>query len=514
MISEPLLVPSEAFLLASSDYDWLEALQLELEAAGEKVVASSSLSSGVKALEDDRLQIRAIIVDSHMRLDRLGTLPVGPVAFARAIRAAGSDLPILFLSTVPFEEGALFAKEFPPGQVILDEHVQSDRLGRIREALGFLQARPRQATHASVDIELGASRLTLIVRYEPDGKQLRQEIEWRGDCRLVGWADYFRVWTPYRRDDRGLRETDNWQQLFELIGKTLLEEIPITTLTRELASDIGDQEKIHFRFNISARNEQLAHLPFELIQHPDRVSFMRQISPIARRLILEPEQLIRRMGSLSKDHFGSVLCVFSDVEGVFSVPSCTFGNDKKKRFGHLKGLEEEWQAINGAYSNSSTKCEKLDLTSNDPIGDLERALEPGYDIVHYSGHSIRADNGEVFLVLPEGRNVGQLEKLRIRDFADMASRAGARLVILSSCESSSVDAIARLAQYGISSVIGFRWEVLDSASKIFTSHLYKKLAAHEPLARAFLLALKEIMQREVNTPTFASPVLMLQDNWV
>ena len=359
-----------------------------------------------------------------------------------------------------------------------------------------------------------------VVRYEPGGLMPRHDIEWAGRKRLSYWADYFNKWKPYVRENKKLRESDGWQRDIELASKILLEEIqPLTPLVRDLVKDIKDQENIQLRFNISSRDEEkdLLYVPFELIQHPDRADFMRQVSPVARRVLLEPQQMLRQIENESQADFNSVLYVLSDVEGVLSVRDCTFEKKETATFGRLMGLEEEWQAVEAAHTQAGRSCRKLELRPGDAIGALQAEMQFGCDIVHYSGHSIRADDGkDVFLVLPGRSDFGQLQPLRVRDFADLASKAGARMVILSSCESSSVEAIIRLAQYGIPTVIGFRWEVLDTGAKVFTSQLHKGLAAREPIGRAFFHALKDLTRGDANnnTPTFTSPVLIVQrDCW-
>src|SRR5262249_42935946 len=154
----------------------------ELEAEGEKTVASAALSSSIEVLEGNEPDVRAVIVDARMRSGRASTssLP-GSIPFARAIRGACPDLPILFLTTVSFETGLLFAREFPRAAVILDERLKSDRPAQIRDVLHSLQrgAHP-PPTGASVDIEIGDSRLAWVVRYEPDGLMPRREIDWLG----------------------------------------------------------------------------------------------------------------------------------------------------------------------------------------------------------------------------------------------------------------------------------------------------------------------------------------------
>ena len=104
--------------------------------------------------------------------------------------------------------------------------------------------------------------------------------------------------------------------------------------------------------------------------------------------------------------------------------------------------------------------------------------------------------------------------LPIRDFAGWARDAGVQLVLLSSCESSTPEAVFRLAQAGIPAAIGFRWEVDDEEAAYFTGQLHELLAAGQSLARAFHAALCAVRKEYQGTPTFASPMLVVQnDEW-
>ena len=119
-----------------------------------------------------------------------------------------------------------------------------------------------------------------------------------------------------------------------------------------------------------------------------------------------------------------------------------------------------------------------------------------------------ADNGEVFLLLPGAEGP---VALRVQDFAHAAQEGGARLVVLSSCEGTSPDAVFRLAQAGVPAAIGFRWEVDDKEAAEFTLHLHQALARGEAVGRAFHRAVSRLKAIHVDSPTFASPVLMVQD---
>jgi CHAT domain-containing protein len=116
---------------------------------------------------------------------------------------------------------------------------------------------------------------------------------------------------------------------------------------------------------------------------------------------------------------------------------------------------------------------------------LEKVADGPWDIVHFAGHSVYADDGEVFLLLPGSR--GPVPML-VSDFARAAYEGDVRLVILSSCESSSPNAVFRLAQAGIPAAIGFHWEVDDKEAAEFTAELHRALANDEPVGRAFYKA--------------------------
>ena len=125
----------------------------------------------------------------------------------------------------------------------------------------------------------------------------------------------------------------------------------------------------------------------------------------------------------------------------------------------------------------------------------------------------RPDDGTVYLILP-GHEPGQLVPLAIRDFAAWARDAGVQLVLLSSCQSSTPDAVFRLTQVGIPAAIGFRWEVQDDEAAYFMGQLHGMLARADPLAHAFHAAVCAVRREYPATPTFASPMLIVQnDEW-
>jgi CHAT domain-containing protein len=97
-----------------------------------------------------------------------------------------------------------------------------------------------------------------------------------------------------------------------------------------------------------------------------------------------------------------------------------------------------------------------------------------FDIVHFAGHSITTTDGLTFLILP-GMQPGEAEQLVAESFANLASKAGARLVYLSSCHGSSANSVATLAQRDVPCVLGFRWDVDDADAADFAARFYEGL---------------------------------------
>jgi hypothetical protein len=216
---------------------------------------------------------------------------------------------------------------------------------------------------------------------------------------------------------------------------------------------------------------------------------------------------------------GPMLFIKSDAHGLCDIPNVN--GQPRSTFDRLKSLDQELSIVEQARSRSgrSPVCLADLLPGTDGHAIVAEALAPGsagtsaLQIVHFAGHSVQADDGTVYLILPTS-TVGKAAALAIGDFAKWARGAGVQLVLLSSCESSSPEAVFRLAQFGIPAVIGFRWEVNDKEAPCFTEHLHHLLAAGKPLARAFHQAVSAVKSRFPATPTFASPMLVMQnDEW-
>jgi CHAT domain-containing protein len=215
---------------------------------------------------------------------------------------------------------------------------------------------------------------------------------------------------------------------------------------------------------------------------------------------------------------GPLLFIKSNAHGSCEIPGTRFSGEPELVLSPLESLDAEFKEVMAARAEANPPRSKpilLELEAgSDSLSALQQALRPSggqrLEIIHFTGHSVQADDGSVYLILP-GRNPGQLAPLAISEFASLARDAGVHLVLLSSCQSSTPDAVFRLAQVGIPAVIGFRWEVDDNEAPCFTAHVHRSLADAVPLARAFHGALCEVRRTYPGSPTFASPMLVVQN---
>jgi CHAT domain-containing protein len=205
------------------------------------------------------------------------------------------------------------------------------------------------------------------------------------------------------------------------------------------------------------------------------------------------------------------LFIRSQAHGSLVMEGRRFAGEAAFNAGHLSFIGEEIKQLKKARKAAQlAEPVVLTLSNRSAVVDdvLEKLAKGPWDIVHFAGHSVCADNGDVFLLLPGSRGP---VPMRVQDFAQAAKKGEVRLIILSSCESSSPDGIFRLAQAGVPAAIGFRWEVDDKEAAEFTAALHRALADDEPIGRAFHIAVQRLKAKHIDSPTFASPVLMVQD---
>ena len=340
-----------------------------------------------------------------------------------------------------------------------------------------------------------------------------------------------------------------WARRIHDDGALLFRELIVATLGPGLFSHLelaaGGLRNLAFRFRVE--DASLYCAPFEatvrlsglppmgteddFTQSP----FVLVNAPIARRM--KVANLYAATGPQRELRAAKVLFIRSQVGenragatgwDIARVPE---RDPETSRFGlsdfEFRRLENIDRELNDLRALADKDCtiftlEVLDLSAfADPRGAeallMEKLTLNRYDVVHFAGHSLTTRDGLTLLVVPGGKP-GQAEGMSVHTFAEGAAAAGARLVYLSSCQGSSANAVANLAQRDIAHVVGFRWDVDDERAADFARYFYSDLFGRQSssICNAFRTACRgvyEPMHIEAS-PIWASPILACSsDNW-
>ncbi len=515
-------------LVVSSDTAWNEYLQVGLAQDGFEILGARSCEAA-KGMLVAPGKFSAVLIDTAPSPGRTqDEAAYDVVDFLNELREAEqkmpdqNKMPILLWSRYPAERLSRLAKSFGPTAMLPD-----DAFTTIKAALSVAAGGPaRRPRFAKVELEIGEATQRVLVTVE--GKGVIAEMSRPSTGRLLKrMEEKFRTWALWQRANAQLpRYTDDWSTTFQETGEDVAEELyysadELRNAIARCIQEVEDIKRVHFRFSLLVPDANsphpYVHVPFELLYDTAKNDFIRSLAPVARRICLKPASMTATPLVGAQTFTGPVLFIKADAHGSHVMSGTWFDGKPNLVLPRLKWLDQEFGAA--AKARPQVPPALVSLTAGtDALSDLQRAMRPppgvpGPQIVHFAGHSVKADDGHVYLILP-GHEPGKLVPLAIRDFAEWARDAGVRLVLLSSCQSSSPDAVFRLAQAGIPAAIGFRWEVDDREAAYFTGRLHEMLAGAEPLARAFHAALCAVRQEYKQTPTFASPMLVVQnDEW-
>lgn len=517
-------------LVVSPDVKWIEYLQIALEPIGIEAVGTRgkrSAEQSVSALRCDSQNSFAGVLISALAAagqDQSDALLETADVLA-ALRQASDSVPILLWSPYPAERLASIASRFD--RTIM---LTSDAPAVLKAALeGASPSADKAPRFARVELQIGATNIRTEIALDGKPVGLPLTRDWSGRVKLTQLEKKFRTWAPWQRNGSTVRYTDNWLDVLREAGEDLAFEIEYTgkALSDAIANclrEVQQLDLIHFRFNLLSGGADapnpFPHVPFELLYDTNKGNFVRALAPIARRVCLNPESRTATVLHNTKSLTEHVLFVKSDAHGTYEFSGSSFGGKQKLSLAPLKALIAEFDTVEkervkagrappellalaiGGSASTQLK-ERLAASPSDTT--------PMLQILHYAGHSIQADDGTIYLILP-GTAPGRLLPVPMSEFASWARKAGAQLVILSSCESSAPEAVFRLSQAGIPAVIGFRWVVNDTEAAAFTGHVHKALAEGVPLARAFHIAVSAVRTEYQGSPTFASPMLVVQDD--
>jgi hypothetical protein len=511
-------------LVVSSDIAWNEYLQVGLGREGIEILGApngQAAKSTMEKMKDKPGYFGGVLIDTAPNPGRTqDEAALDVIDLLNDLRNANKDTPILLWSRYPAERLSRIAKSFGPTAVLADDTFETIKAA-LAIAAGGSGQKPR---FARVELEIGDPTVRVLVTI--DGKGVITEMNGLAAGRLLKRLEQtFKKWPLWQRTDpQSPRYTDDWPRIFQEAGEDVAEEIrysadELRTAIEQCIKDVDDLKRVHFRFNLLVPDADsphpYVHVPFELLYDTAKKDFVRSLAPVARRICLKPGTMTATPLVGAQAFKGPLLFIKSDAHGSCVMPGTRFGGNSKLILPRLKWLDQEFDGAKTARPQSPPASLALSAGTDAAVA-LQDALRPpspdvaGPQIVHFAGHSVQADDGSVYLILP-GNQPGQLKLLAIGEFARWARSAGVQLVLLSSCQSSTPDAVFRLAQAGIPAAIGFRWEVEDKEAAYFTGQLHEMLASAEPLARAFHAALCAVRTEYPLTPTFASPMLVAQN---
>lgn len=306
------------------------------------------------------------------------------------------------------------------------------------------------------------------------------------------------------------KDHDLWEYLLQIIGEKLKNILLSDTKIHEIYYPLLDQlerdfKKLKIRFMVKPSAHPVVLEALAECQDDDSWDYWMLKSPIYRQLMTR-SALPYYEPPLFKDHRrANCLIIKSDMEvgrnyvekiGRELDPLDKIHDEANELRNFLKGKpwtgEVEILPENGGCCSSAMVEEWL--TQKGP-----------WHIVHYAGHSFC--NGKGYLVFS---GVNQPETTDSQTFSAWLRAAKTRFLYLSSCHSSGAEFLYEIADYGIPSALGFRWEVNDNSASAHTRIFYEKLSECRCLDHAFLHTRRAMHDEYANEVTWAAPVLVMQ----
>jgi len=532
------------FLVVGSDTAWLEATQMILSdpeslAKAHHVTACSDDKVALHAVEAKQNPVSAVVIfgfhaDASTSCAQAAT-GFGARELAINIRSIKRSLPILFVTPVRLDLLNRYMASTDHVGVVANESLPCvlDALAKLRKPRAARKPptidagkNPADEPWAQVDIFIGVEALNVrvilngdVLANEPLGSSLLRDLENAQDEFRPPWYLY------YYESSGNCHLHENYLRRLSYIGERIHQYLlmePQRTAIATCLKRVGKMDKVHFRF--IADHKAFPDVPFEALRDRAKDRFIRSISPVARRILLDQSETLvsdfvrpapKQSRPVRKSLTGPMLIIKSDSGlGTLQVEDHTFDRQDTQTFHRLPDLDTEVAGIIKARATNARAMTKLCplRAGSDNIDVLEKAIKSrSWQIVHYCGHSVRADNHEVFLVLP-GKLPGELVGLSMEDFAPTLREAGVKLLVLSSCEGASSYGLFRVAQEGIPATIGFRWEVMSEDATRFSKRLHENLAQGMPLGTGYLDAVRVLLKPK--SPAFLSTMLVVQqDTW-
>lgn len=302
------------------------------------------------------------------------------------------------------------------------------------------------------------------------------------------------------------KDPDEWSETFDVVGTNLIQQFcskQNPNFLRHLRKGLEHSngiENTRVSFVVERSSYDIA---LEAVKPPPpeppspwmvRAPLFRSIAgtrPATPELFREPKRL-------------RALVICADASGY--VDARVDDKGRAVRYDRLNFVARECRTVLELLQHTGVDAHAFPRTGLTQVKAVELIgrLEEGWDIVHIAGHSvysIREDRG--YLVI--GKPGAAVEV----DFADVAPfLRKAKLLYLSSCESTSAPFAMTAAKEGVAAVVGYRWPVKDAWGAVHAHMFYRCLFKHRSVETAFLRTRRAMYRKRHRGAVWASSMLV------
>ncbi len=306
---------------------------------------------------------------------------------------------------------------------------------------------------------------------------------------------------------RVVSNSEDWQEVLERIGKTLLEVISrdhsFPFEMGECLSLVGDETNARIRFVVKP---ELHNLLLEAVWCPPqaRDQYWMLFAPVYRRLLVDQSATVPDLFEGGRP----ISCLIIDATTSGYVEDLGLVLMKLKKVSDECDWVYNWLKTNRSRFNIGEVSLLKVKQGNTPLAQgVKEALESrDWSIVHYAGHSY-ARNDAAYIFLPSATE-GPVERVDLKRFSDWLRRVS--FTYFSSCDSGAGSFVFELAKRKVSDILAYRWEIDDTLAFEHAKEFYEQLFGSRSLERAYLTARKRMHDLHPDDRIWAAPILIKQ----
>ncbi len=293
-----------------------------------------------------------------------------------------------------------------------------------------------------------------------------------------------------------LAALDTDERALEAIGTTLFDLLFQGSARNAYSAAFGNVRAapdtgLRIRFEIPAAEAEVAELPWEYLWDPDSGPLAMLDAPVVRYL---PQPTVI-------PELAATLPLKVLLTGAQTPPATDVAAELAEARAALADLE-------GRGLVAVTAEERLTAQT------LQRRLREGFHVWHFVGHGGLARDGRTGALFFEDAS-GDPEAVNALQLNILLNRSGVRLVVLSACNSGSLNALApfrsvapALIRAQIPAVVAMQFSVPEDATRAFAGEFYRALAGGLPIDGCMTEGRKAVMGATgLGRPDWGIPVL-------